>query len=210
MFDYKRYVDEYKPQTKQYQIIYADPPWQYGDKVLNNGHGKQFDSLQDYHYPTMSTKELNQLPIAKLAADNCALFIWTTDSHIPDCLEVIKAWGFEYKTVAFCWLKTAQWNILTRSNLGKWTQKNVELCLFATKGTMAKYLKDRSIHQLIEYPRSVHSRKPPEARIRIEKMFGDLPRLELFARQKAEGWHSWGNQVESSLSLSLLEEVAHD
>ena len=183
---------------KKYQIIYADPPWKYGDKI---GRGKGYESLEDYHYQTMTTQNIKELPVFELAGGDCALFIWTTDSHIPDCLEIIKAWGFTYKTVGFAWLKTAKWNILTQSNLGKWTQKNIELCFMATKGKMSQYLQDRSVAQLIEYPRQRHSRKPVEVRLRIERMFGDIPRLELFARRKVEGWDCWGDEVESDIEL---------
>ena len=186
---------------KKYQIIYADPPWKYGDRVMNKGHGGRFDSLQ-LHYSSMTTKEICSLPIKEMCDENCLLFIWTTDSHIPDCLKVISSWGFVYKTVGFYWLKTSPKTGLPSPNLGKWTQKNGELCFLATKGKCSQFIKDRKIHQLIQEPRSKHSKKPLETKRRITKMFGDVPCIELFARQRTPGWDVWGNEVESDIELN--------
>jgi N6-adenosine-specific RNA methylase IME4 len=177
---------------KKYNIIYADPPWSYGDKVLNHGHGKRFDPLSN-HYSSMSKKELLDLPVRGISDVDCVLFLWSTDSHIPEAIELIKQWGFTYKTVGFYWLKLSRNTLLPQTNLGKWTQKNIEICLLATKGKMSKYLEDRTIHQLVEAPRNKHSKKPLEVKDKIVKMFGDLPRIELFARQKTGGWDVWGD-----------------
>jgi len=187
--------------VKKYQIIYADPPWEFGDRVVNRGHGGKFEALGDIHYPTLSLDNLRRLPIRNITDSDCALFIWSTDSHIPNCLDLIDSWGFTYKTIAFYWLKMDKWNMKPVSNLGKWTQKNIEPCLFATRGKMSQHLKDRSVCQLIMFPRAGHSSKPDIARENIVRLFGDLPRIELFARRKVEGWDCWGNEIESDIVL---------
>jgi len=185
---------------KKYNVIYADPPWRYGDKVLNNGHGKRFDGL-DKHYSVMSLLEIMKLPVSNISDDNCVLFLWTTDSHIPEALNVIKSWGFVYKTIAFYWMKTSKKTGKFTTNLGKWTQKNGEICLFATRGKCSSMMKQRNIHQLVISPRRGHSEKPIEVKNRIERMFGCLPRIELFAREKTEGWDVWGDEVDSDIVL---------
>lgn len=193
-----------KNEMKKYQIIYADPPWKYGDKVLNNGHGKRFDSL-NLKYDSLNEHNISELKVSKISDETCVLFIWTTDSHIQEALNVIKKWGFKYKTVAFYWLKVSKNTGKPQSNLGKWTQKNAEICLFATKGKCQKLLKNRKIHQLIIAPRTEHSRKPYQAIKNIELMFGDLPRIELFARQKTEGWDVWGNEIPNDVELTSAQ-----
>lgn len=186
---------------KKYQIIYADPPWHFGDRVRSKGMGGYFYSLEDKHYKTMKTEEICNLPIKELASEQSILFLWTTDAHIPDALKVIDGWGFKYKTVAFHWLKKEKSgkNVCFMS---KWTMKSSEICLLATRGTAHKLLKARNIRQLVEAERSTHSRKPQEIRDRIVQMFGnELSKVELFARQKTDGWDVWGNEVESNIKL---------
>jgi len=182
---------------KKYQIIYADPPWKYGDKVLNNGHGKRFDGL-DRHYGVMTTKDICAINVKEITDENAVLFLWSTDSHLPDALSVIKSWGFTYKTVGFYWIKTSKKTGEFQSNLGKWTQKSGELCLFATRGKCSNLLVSRKVKQLVLSARLGHSQKPAEVRNRIVEMFGDIPRIELFARQRVEGWDAWGNEIEES------------
>jgi site-specific DNA-methyltransferase (adenine-specific) len=144
----------------------------------------------------MSSKAVMQLPVEAIADDDCALFIWTTDYHLARCIKVIEAWGFEYKTVGFAWLKK------TKSNkpvcfMGAYTMKSgIELCLFATRGkNVHKMKQSHKVRALIESQRLEHSKKPDEARDRIVELFGDLPRIELFAREKTEGWDVWGDEV---------------
>ena len=179
---------------KKYQIIYADPPWKYGDKVLNNGHGKRFDGL-DRHYGVMTTKDICAINVKEITDENAVLFLWSTDSHLPDALSVIKSWGFTYKTVGFYWIKTSKKTGEFQSNLGKWTQKSGELCLFATRGKCSNLLVSRKVKQLVLSARLGHSQKPAEVRNRIVEMFGDIPRIELFARQRIAGWDAWGNEI---------------
>lgn len=184
---------------KKYQIIYADPPWKFSSKQLQKYHTTRFHSLER-EYNIMTTQDIMRLPVGQIAADDCALFLWTTDAHIPDALEVIKAWGFKYVTIAFIWRKITS-SGKQIATLGSWTMKNCELCLLATKGKMLKYKKTNNLYQLVDAERTSHSTKPYEVRNRVELLFGNLPRIELFARQKTEGWDVWGNEVESDIEL---------
>ena len=195
---------------KKYQIIYADPPWSYSKGVYQSWRPSNLgkDRILDDFYKTMSKDDLLKLPIKNIAHQNCVLFMWFTYSHFPQALELCKSWGFKYKTVAFVWLKRSNRGKVL-CNIGAWTMGNTESCLIATKGNMLQYKKKNNIRQLVdpnEYSRlfgvKTHSKKPLEVKDRIVKLFGDLPRIELFARQKTEGWDVWGNEVESDIKLT--------
>jgi len=182
---------------KKYQIIYADPPWSYYNDSNANPDCTTIKGMRRPPYNVMGSKEIMNLPIKSISAKNCILFIWTTDYHLQKCLEVIKKWGFEYKTVGFAWNKKCCF-------MGAYTMKSgIELCLLATKGKDAhKLVKKHNIRALIEEKRTKHSKKPDEVRKRIVELMGDIPRIELFARQKTEGWDVWGNEVESDINLT--------
>ncbi len=184
---------------KKYNIIYADPAWKFGSKQLQVYDGERFKPLED-EYRTSEAVEFNKLPIKDITEDDCALFLWTTDAHMEEALELIKAWGFKYKTVAFIWKKVSKKG-KQLSTLGSWTMKNCEICLFATKGAMLKHKKANNIQQLIEAERTKHSKKPNVFADKIVELFGDLPRIELFARDKKEGWDAWGDEIESDIKL---------
>jgi site-specific DNA-methyltransferase (adenine-specific) len=117
---------------------------------------------------------------------------------LPDALKVIEAWGFKYKTIAFCWNKKSKHGKWI-SNLGRWTMGNIEICILAVKGHPHRIVKN--VKQLVIAERTVHSEKPSEIRNRIVELMGDLPRIELFARQKVDGWDCWGNEVESDIDF---------
>lgn len=179
--------------NKKYNIIYADPPWKFSSKELQKYGGTRFTSIEK-HYSVQDKNWIMNLPVSSIAEDNCALFMWCTDAHLKEGIETIEAWGFKYITVAFIWEKlTSNGNLV--ANLGAWTMKNCEMCLFATRGSMLPYKQRNNIYQLIKAERTIHSRKPKEARNRIELLFGELPRIEIFAREKADGWDVWGNEV---------------
>jgi|TARA_B110000908_G_C9963661_1_gene317987 site-specific DNA-methyltransferase (adenine-specific) len=179
---------------KKYNIIYADPPWHYGSKsAINNTSGKTIKPLED-HYNTMTLNELKELPIKELTKEDAACFMWVTDSHIDEALEILKSWGFKYKTIAFNWVKTTSKGNYCK-NVAPWTMKSSEICLLGIKGKMTKYKQVNNIESLVIAERTKHSRKPKEVRDRIELLFGDTPRIELFAREKTEGWDSWGNEI---------------
>jgi len=153
----------------------------------------RFTSM-DKHYPTQHKDWIKQLPVKNITDDDCALFLWTIDAHIKEAIETMESWSFKYITVAFVWEKKTTTG-KTVANLGAWTMKNYELCLLGTKGAMLKYKKVNNIYQKVEAERTKHSKKPTQVRDNIELLFGDLPRIELFARQKTEGWDVWGNEV---------------
>lgn len=176
---------------KQYNAIYIDPPWRYEQRSLKGAAEK--------HYPTMSIEELSALPVGSLAAEDCLLFLWTTFPMLPEALRLIEAWGFKYKTVAFVWVKQNRKNPTWFFGLGFWTRGNAEICLLAKRGKIRR--KSAHVHQLIVSPIEEHSKKPDETRDRIVELVGDVPRIELFARQKTEGWDVWGNEVPDSVDL---------
>ena len=126
------------------------------------------------------------------------MFLWATSPLLPEAFEVMKAWGFKYKTLAFCWIKKTK-NGKQVHNLGRWTMGGVELCLLGVKGKNKRVIKN--IKQVVEAERKRHSEKPNEIRKRIIELMGDLPRLEMFAREKTIGWEVFGDEVENSIHL---------
>lgn len=188
--------------TKKYNIIYADPPWSYYNDSTAKHDCTTVKGMRRPPYMVMSSREIMELPISGIAADDAILFIWTTDYHLAKCLDVIKAWGFEYKTVAFSWLKKTKKGTPV-CFMGAYTMKSgIEMCLLATKGKGAhRLVKKHNVRALIESPRMKHSEKPSEARTRIVELLGDLPRVELFARETSVGWHTWGNQVVCDITI---------
>ena len=186
---------------KKYQIIYADPPWNFGNRMYSsnkNDHHRKITRA----YPVMKTKDICELNIKNITDNDCVCFMWTADAFIKDAINVMEAWGFKYKTVAFIWQKKEKSGKQV-CYMGQWTMKNCEIVLLGTKGKMTQYLKSRKVRQLQEAERirTIHSRKPMIIRDKIFEMFGDIPRIELFARQKTEGWDVWGNEVESDIEL---------
>ncbi len=179
---------------KKYNIIYADPPWQY--KVYSKkGLGRSAES----HYPTMSLEAIKALPVGNLADKDCTLFMWTTMPLLFDCFSVLSSWGFQYKTVAFVWIKLNKKSDTLFWGMGHWTRANAELCILATKGHPKRI--SAKVHQVIMSRIEEHSKKPDETRNRIVELIGDLPRVELFARNKTDGWDTWGNEVECDINM---------
>ena len=173
--------------NKTYDVIYADPAW-YFKTYSKKGNGRS----PEQHYSCMSINDICNLPVNDIANPNCVLFLWVIDPMLQEGLKVIEAWGFKYKTVAFTWAKTNKSEGFF-TGLGYWTRGNPEMCLLATKGKPKRLSK--SVRQLIISKLQQHSKKPDEIRNRITELCGDLPRIELFARQKTEGWDSWGNEI---------------
>jgi N6-adenosine-specific RNA methylase IME4 len=172
---------------KTYGAIYADPPWSFQNWSAK-GTGRNAIS----HYDCLSFEALAALPIAALAADDCALFLWAVDPLLDKAFELIRAWGFEYKTVAFYWVKQNKKTEGFFTGLGYWTRANPEQCLLATRGKPKRRGKD--VRKLIIKPRREHSRKPDEVRERIERLVAG-PYLELFARQTKRDWDCLGDQA---------------
>lgn len=180
---------------KKFQIIYADPPWNYGGKMQFDKSGKLdvnvnydkkiFISSATFKYPTLKLDELIKIPIHKITDDDCLLFMWTSSPHLQQAINLGNAWGFEYRTVAFVWDKMSH-------NPGQYTLSNCELCLVFKRGRIPKPRGARNIQQLIRSPRREHSQKPDEIIEAIGKMFPQQDKIELFARRRFEGWYAWG------------------
>lgn len=190
---------------KKYQVIYADPPWPEANGVytMTMQRATQGGSYKDKpRFKTMSIKEICELPVGRFSDNNCVLFLWCTARHLPFSFEVIKAWGFNYVNIGFAWMKQNAKKGDPFFGVGAWTRQNVELCLLATKGKPYSLIKSHSVNQAVYEPVDKKTiRKPETVRKRIEQLLGDVPRLELFARQKTEGWDSWGNEVENDVEL---------
>ena len=185
--------------AKKYDIIYADPPWDYGGKMQFDTSSRKADDMDwskpifissaTFKYPTVKTKELMKIPLTEIAADDCLLFMWVTNPHLAQGIELGQAWGFDYKTVAFVWDKMVH-------NPGQYTLSYCELCLVFKRGRIPRPRGTRNEKQLIRAPRSSHSTKPEEVRQAIERMFPTQSRIELFARQKPANWDVWGLDVQ--------------
>lgn len=180
-------VDIYNT-DKKYNIIYADPPWSYNDKM----HGHSFGV--ESQYQTMPLEWIYNLDVQRIAEKDCILFLWAVSPQLPEAIETMTRWGFKFKTIAFCWSKTTKTGKFV-TNLGRWTMGNVELCLLGVKGSPNRFRIDKTVKQLVVAERTIHSKKPDEVRKRIVQGFGDIPRIELFARQYSDGWDCWGNEV---------------
>jgi N6-adenosine-specific RNA methylase IME4 len=179
---------------KRFRVIYADPPWAF---EVYSGKGKQRSA--ESHYDTLSLEAIKALPVAALAADDCALCLWCVMPELPGALEVIRCWGFDYKTAAFVWVKTTKGAEVVQLDgaglhwgMGYWTRANAEICLLATRGAPERIAKD--VHQIIYAPVGEHSAKPDDVRRRIERLLPG-PYLELFARRPVDGWTTWGNEI---------------
>jgi len=177
-----------------YNIIYADPPWNYKVWSKDTGIGRSAES----HYKTMSIEDIYKLPVKSICDKNAALFLWVTYPLLPEGLQTLKSWGFEYKTVAFTWAKTTAKDKYFMG-LGYWTRANPEICLLGTRGNMKRI--DAGVRNLQVHKVREHSRKPDEIRGEIVRLLGDLPRIELFARSQTQGWDVFGNEVEGSIRL---------
>lgn len=179
---------EYIPfPNKKYNIIYADPPWSYNDKALAGNRGACCK------YQTQSKDWIDNLPVINIADDDCALFLWVTMPKLNECWQLIENWGFTYKTVAFTWVKKCKKKDSWFWGMGGWTRANAEVCLLATRGDIKRI--SASVHSVIDAPIERHSKKPDVVRHRIVQLLGDLPRIELFARNASDGWDVWGNEV---------------
>ncbi|MDR0926631.1 MAG: transcriptional regulator [Ignavibacteria bacterium] len=209
---YTIYDAEFKRRTKRndlpdlypdlpidkYDIIYADPPWDYNGKMqfdksstLNENSDWQkniFISAANFKYPTLKTELMKKIPIYEIAKDDCLLFMWATNPHLAQAIELGQSWGFEYKTVAFVWDKM-------NHNPGQYTLSYCELCLVFKRGRIPRPRGSRNEKQLVRVNRNVHSQKPIEVLQAIERMFPTQKRIELFARHKPDGWDVWGLDV---------------
>lgn len=167
--------------NKKYNIIYADPPWKYKVWSQKTGLGRSAES----HYKTMDKIDIQKLPIENLCEKDCTLFLWVTAPCLEEGLELIKKWGFTYKTFGFTWIKQNKKSDSLFWGMGYYTRANTEICLLATKGKPLHRI-SKAVHQVVISKIREHSRKPDEVRERIIELFGDIPRIELFARQEVK------------------------
>lgn len=186
-----------KVRKRQYNIIYADPPWSfktYSDKGQDRG------AVQ--HYDVMKAEDIKSLPVSSIAAKDCVLFLWVTSPMLELGMEVLKRWGFTYKTVGFAWgkrTKNGKWHM----GNGYWTRANIELCLLGTRGHPKRI--DASVRQFVECVRHEHSAKPEDVRCRIVQLLGDIPRVELFARERCAGWDAIGDEIDGKDIREVLK-----
>ena len=175
-------------------VICPDPPWPFETYSVQ---GRQ--RSPDRNYSTLTLDEIKALPVAPLAADDCALLLWSVWPDHPGVIDIITAWGFEYKTAAFVWIKTTKdAKVITLDGdglhwgMGFATRSNTEPCLLATRGHPLRLAAD--VHQVIIAPVGEHSEKPDEAYRRMERLYSG-PRVELFARKERDGWLTWGDAI---------------
>lgn len=172
---------------KKYKIIYADPPWSYKDKQNTKLLGGAIK-----HYKLMYTADIFLLPVNKITDKNAVLFLWVTSPLLEDGLKVVKNWGFKYKT-SFVWDKILH-------NMGHYNSVRHEFLLIATKGSATPQVK-KLFDSVQSIKRTKHSAKPKEFRDIIDTLYPDGNRIELFAREKTEGWDVWGDEVDSNIKL---------
>ena len=180
----------------KYKAILADPPWNF-KTYSPKGDGRSAKQ----HYNVMSfdeIKDLGYLKVLDWVAPDCVLFLWDTYPNLKDAFSVMRHWGFEYKTVAFTWVKINQDGVTPFTGMGYWTRANAEICILGTRGHPKRKAKD--VRQVILSKRREHSRKPDEQYERIERLV-DGPYLEMFARSPhREGWDVWGNEAEDAIN----------
>lgn len=174
----------------KFDIIYADPPWQYKTYTRKGTVKKSADC----HYDCMKPEDIMEIPVSKIASDDSILFLWVTFPLLNEGIETIKRWGFTYKTCGFVWVKRNRKADSYFLGLGFWTRANAELCLIGTKGHPKRV--NCGVPQICDARIMEHSRKPDEIRDRIVRLCGEKPRVELFARQKANGWVSLGDEID--------------
>ena len=180
----------------KYSIIYADAPWAY---LWGTGKdGGKF--APEKHYQTMSTPEICSLNVRDIRDTNCILALWATSPCLPDALTVMNAWGFKYKTVLFTWIKQNPKALTVVTGPGSYTRSACEYVLLGMRGHI-KRTSTTPISQVLFHPRARHSAKPAIVRDHLVRLFGDLPRVELFARESTPGWDVFGNEVKNSITL---------
>jgi len=180
--------------NKKYNIIYADPPWKFNFKNRKGLSLKAKNRL----YNTMNPQDILNLPVENIADRDCILFLWVINSELPLAIDCIAAWGFKYITIVFFWVKITEDNKFHFGG-GNWTRSNPEICLMGKRGNIKR--KNASIRNLIIQPVQEHSAKPIIVKHKIIELCGDLPRIELFAREKTIGWDTWGDQDRMQLTL---------
>jgi N6-adenosine-specific RNA methylase IME4 len=178
----------------KYDLILADPPWHWASRSAK-GEGRAAKK----HYDVMSLDDIKALPVSSLVNDNSVLLMWAIDPMLDVAFDVIKAWGFTFKTVGFYWVKTTKTGGYFKG-MGYYTRANCEQALLATRGKGLARI-SKSVPRLIVAPRGRHSEKPDIVHLQIERLFGSVKRLEMFARKPYPDWSVFGNQVDGSIII---------
>lgn len=180
---------------KKYKIIYVDPPWSFSNKNT----GGSMKSGADAHYTTMSISDLKNMDIQSICDKDCILFMWWVSSQPQEALDLVKSWGFKIKNMnGFVWVKrTKLWKLFF--GMGFWTRAGSESCLIAVKGKIKPV--NKSVRAVVEAINEKHSKKPDLFADKIVELMGDLPRLEIFARDKKKGWDIFGNEINSDITI---------
>jgi N6-adenosine-specific RNA methylase IME4 len=186
--------------SKKYAIVYADPPWDYKGQTQHAGKASFDTGGAQSHYSTVTTAEMKQWHVAQVCQDDCLLFMWASSPHLDQAIELGKAWGFRWATLAFVWDKQ-------RTNPGFYTLSMCELCLVFKRGRIPTPRGARNVRQLVSELRGRHSEKPHEVRRRIELMFPTQNKIELFARQYFPGWDAWGKEVDSEVFIAANDNL---
>ncbi|AGG58095.1 DNA methyltransferase [Vibrio phage douglas 12A4] len=190
----------------KYKVIYVDPPWQYKDAAKDGSRGAGFK------YPLMNMRDLMRMPVEQLADDEfCVMFMWWVSPMPLEAIKLVEAWGFRLSTMkGFTWGKTYKHKTEKFAlGMGHVTRSNSEDCLIAIRGKLPERL-DASVCQMVVAPRLEHSAKPPIFRELIEKIYGDVPKIELFARGVIPGWDTWGNECPCSVDMNQASVVFHE
>ena len=187
---------------KKFKVIYTDCPWRYGFQRYKKNSGCD--------YPTMTTKELCALPVEQIAADDSLLFHWTTGPKLQEGIQVLESWGFKYITIAFTWVKRCRKSTHKFfSGQGYYTKPNAELCLLGRKGKALNII-DKTVRQIVDVPMTYHSAKPPIVRHNIVRLVGNVPKIELFAREKTNGWTAIGNRIDGRNIKDVLDDMTRN
>ena len=184
----------------KYQIIYADCPWHYD-------FGKSSSRYVGDKYECITKEGLCSLPVKNIAEDSSVLFLWITYPKLDWAFDVISSWGFTHKTNAFTWIKTNKKSDSLFWGMGYYTRSNAEICLLATRGDTLPRMSHK-VHSVIMSPIEEHSKKPDIVRNKIVELFGDIPRIELFAREQVEGWDAIGYDLDGLDIRQSLEWIA--
>lgn len=182
----------------KYDVIVCDPPWTYSDTAAAGQRGA------GYKYPLMTIEDIKALPVSDVAADEAVLFLWGTWPLLPDVMDCVTSWGFEYKTIGFIWIKLNKISATPFWGMGNWTRSNSEYCLIATKGNVKtkEWRQSAAVHSVIQAPIMHHSKKPVQVMESIERLVGpDKTKLELFARETRSGWESLGHGVNEGMDI---------
>lgn len=199
-------VEGKEQDPKKFGVIVADPPWSFSDKLKYSGNVKR---AADCYYPTLNLAEIKRLPVSELADENCILALWVPSAFLQAGLDIMSAWGFEYKQL-WIWGKTSKKNPLNLAfGMGRLARNCHEPLLVGVKGKYTKFLQDRSQRNLFMHPTMKHSQKPESIQTSLDKMFPEWEKLEIFARRDRAGWTCIGNEAPGTLGEDVRDSIGN-